>query len=182
MSGAPERVSVAVAAWRHWLQGWRPASGRGQRVCALCHGSPFVAAAGFSRGQLPPHEVLHNLFRRLQSLIDERVNLFIAAELPLMRECMRQDELSGQQQTLFPLSVMGRESADGRLVLSAQQKRMLAADIARADDFADAMGREICFQLVACRQQIGDALKKFVDPKIEEVLAEFRQRLEQGFS
>ncbi|MGO2660164.1 hypothetical protein [Mycetocola reblochoni] len=77
------RVGHAVVAWLDWLPSWQPSTHRGRtRICRRCFGSPLIASAGLD-GDVP-HAVQHSLATRLTAVIDDEVDRFTAAELPLL--------------------------------------------------------------------------------------------------
>ena len=202
-----ERVEAGVEAWLNWLPQWEPPSHRGRaRICRRCMGSPILVAAGITADT--PHQVSHALVSRMQRIIDRQVELLTERELPTLHAELASDalwsegkydptagldpeydgldpdpELDSQDQPyLFTLAGLAEETdAEPRLPrppLSADEKARLRLEIAEADRCAEEAGRSVCFALMGHREKIKAALKRFVEPKIEELLEELSRHLE----
>ncbi|GAA1625636.1 spermidine/putrescine ABC transporter substrate-binding protein [Leucobacter chromiireducens] len=202
-----DRVSVAVDAWLRWVPSWRPGSHRGRaRLCRRCTGSPLIIAAGLPGGV--PHQVIHALLSRMHRIIDRRVDEFTEAELPALHAELATEEVwraggydpgaglapeydgmdpdpepgDSSQPFLFTLSGLAAESQGApplpRPPLSAEEKQQLRAEVARAGEFAESCGREVCFALVGHRDRITAAIDRFVEPQIEALLSELSEGLE----
>lgn len=207
MQSIEDRVGVAVDHWLRWVPTWEPGTHRGRaRLCRRCTGSPFLAAVGI--GNDVPHQVTHALVSRMQRIIDRRVDEFTAAELPALHAELTGEELwntggydpqkdlspeyegldpdpeleEGEQPYLFTLSGLADEVRPEpplpRPPLSADEKRRLRHEIELADQHAEATGQEVCFALVAHRERIQTAIHRFVEPRIQALLAELSQHLE----
>lgn len=207
MTVIENRVSVAVDAWLRWLPSWRPGSHRGRpRVCRRCTGSPVITAAGI--GQDVPHQVTHALTSRMQRIIDRGVDEFTERELPLLHAELTGEELwsaggydpgaglepefdgidpdpepaEDSQPYLFTLAGLAEEVRPEaplpRPPLTAQEREVLAKEIARADDCAEEIGREMCLALVTHRARIAAAIERFVEPQIQALLDELSRHLE----
>lgn len=206
-SAIEERVSVGVDAWLRWLPSWSPGSHHARsRPCRRCTGSPMRVAAGFADGV--PHQVVHALLSRMHRIIDRSVDAFTETELPALHTELSNEaiwraggydpkanldpEYEGldpdpepadtAQPFLFTLSGLAEEAQPApplpRPPLSAEEKRQLRADIARADDFAEECGREVCFALVGHRDRITTAVDRFVEPQVQALLTELSEGLE----
>ena len=201
-----DRVSVAVDAWLRWLPGWRPGTHRARaRLCRRCTGSPLLAAAGLEADV--PHQVVHALVSRMQRIIDRRVDEFTASELPALQAELAGEELwsaggydpragldpeyegldpdpepEGEQPFLFTLAGLAEESRPEpplpRPPLSAEEKARLRREIELADRCAEEAGREVCFALVAHRERVRSAVRRFVEPQIRAMLDELSRNLE----
>ncbi|MHA3722904.1 spermidine/putrescine ABC transporter substrate-binding protein [Leucobacter sp. HY1910] len=207
MAAIDDRVSVAVDAWLRWLPSWTPGSHRGRsRVCRRCTGSPVLAAAGFGRDV--PHTVSHALTSRMQRIVDREVDEFTERELPLLHaELTGEEQRQGTgydpaaglgpeydgldpdpepgdpgQPFLFTLAGLAEQSrpeaAPTRPPLTVVERRVLAAEIARADEHADTVGRAMCLALVGHRARIRAALERFVEPQVQALLDELSHNLE----
>lgn len=76
-------VRDAVAVWLRWLAQWDINQVRTRKtVCKRCTGSPLLLAAGITDSV--PHHVVHALVMRIHKIIDKRVDLEVAARLPLL--------------------------------------------------------------------------------------------------
>lgn len=207
MKGVDDRVSVAVDAWLRWLPSWQPGSHRAKpRVCRRCTGSPVLAAAGFGRDV--PHTVSHALTSRMQRIVDKEVDEFTARELPLLHAELTGEEqwrvtgydpvaglgpeydgldpdpepADGDQPFLFTLAGLAEQTRPEaplpRPPLTAAEQQQLAAEISRADDHAEAIGRAMCLALVSHRDRIEAALARFVEPQVQALLDELSRSLE----
>ncbi|MDO4241413.1 MAG: spermidine/putrescine ABC transporter substrate-binding protein [Microbacteriaceae bacterium] len=203
---ADQAVAQAVASWLRWVAGWQPGRQRVRSgVCRRCTGSPLTVAAGLSPEV--PHQVRHALVMRVQRVIDARVDALVAAHLPVLHAELEHSKtwsvfgfdpragldpeydtavldpepLNAAEPFLFTLEEFAEVSPQDVLPqppLSQAEKQHLRAEMARADEFAAAAGREACFALAAHKQQVSDVVKRFVDPQISRLLADLSLHLE----
>lgn len=207
MSTVEQRVSVAVDAWLRWVPSWTPGSHRGRsRLCRRCTGSPVLQAAAL--GPAVPHQVTHALTSRMQRIVDRGVDEFTENQLPLLHAELTGAELwqageydpaqglapefdgldpdpepeNGEQPFLFTLSGLAEEARPEqplpRPPLTQQERAQLAIEIARADDEAESIGRDMCFALMAHRERIAAAIDRFIEPQIQSLLEELSRNLE----
>ncbi|WP_449277761.1 spermidine/putrescine ABC transporter substrate-binding protein [Leucobacter sp. GX24907] len=202
-----QRVDHAVAAWLLRLPEWRPGTQRVRaRLCRRCTGSPILAAAGITDGV--PHQVGHGLVSRMQRIIDRRVDEFTAEQLPALHSELSEaalwesggfDPAAGldpeydgidldpevdepTQPFLFTLAGLAEETKPEpplpRPPLSPEEKRRIRMEIDLADRCAAEAGRQVCFALAEHRPRIQAAIRRFVEPQIEALLAELSRHLE----
>nr|WP_245190341.1 spermidine/putrescine ABC transporter substrate-binding protein [Leucobacter exalbidus] len=198
---------VAVDAWLRWLPSWSPGHHRGRaRVCRRCTGSPLLTAAGIGRDV--PHQVTHALTTRMQRIIDRIVDDFTQQELPMLHAELTGEEqrasggydpsaglepefdgldpdpdpADGSQPYLFTLAGLAAEAQppapEPRPPLTAREREVLRAEIARADECAETVGNELCFALMAHRTRIETAIERFVEPQVQALLDELSAGLE----
>lgn len=194
-----ERVSHAVAEWSAWVPDWRPPLHRGRsRVCRRCTGSPVLAAAGLSRAV--PHQVSHALTVRIERIVEEAVDRFTEADLPLLHAELLGEQLwspsrfsphaglppeldgldldpepEDGQPYLFTLAELAadlgpEEAVLPRPPLTEAEKHALRREIEQADLCADAVGREVCFVLLQHQTHISQTIARFVEPQIQALL------------
>lgn len=203
-----ERVAVAVDSWLRWLPTWHPGTARGRvRVCRKCTGSPLVAAVGLDSGvpHQVVHGLVSRLHRVIDKLVDEFTAAELPA---LYAELHQQEAWNsggydpgagvppeyegldldpepepGEQPPLFTLAGLAEESKAAAPTLpqpplSKAERQQLMAEIGRADDYAQRVGNEVCFALLAHRDRVVAAVARFVEPQIADLLAELSKHLE----
>jgi hypothetical protein len=85
------RVGEVVDDWLRWLPRWRPGTHTGRtRLCRTCFGSPVIRAAGLATDV--PHAVQHALAMRVKLVIDDAVDVYTEATLPLLSRELRANE------------------------------------------------------------------------------------------
>ena len=85
------RVGQEVDSWLRWLPRWRPGTHRARtRLCRQCFGSPVIAAAGLAEDV--PHSVQHALTVRMKAIVEELVDDFTTAHLPMLAAELRRSE------------------------------------------------------------------------------------------
>ena len=166
----------------------------------------MLIAAGL--GHDVPHQVTHALTSRMQRIIDRGVDEFTERELPLLHAELTGEELwssggydpvaglepeydgidpdpepaDGTQPFLFTLAGLAEEARPEaplpRPPLTARERQILAAEIERADDCAEHIGRELCLALVSHRPRITAAVERFVEPQVQALLDELSRNLE----
>lgn len=201
-----DRVNGAVDAWLRWVPTWQPGSHRGRsRMCRRCTGSPVLIAAGLAEDV--PHQVVHALTSRMQRIIDRLVDEYTERELPALQAELTGEELwntggfepgeglepeydgldldpetDDDQPFLFTMAELAEQSRPEpplpRPPLSAEEKRRLAQEIELAGQFADGLGRQVCFALTTHKPRIQAAVQRFVEPQIQAMLEELSRNLE----
>lgn len=201
-----QQVSAAVEAWILWLPGWAPATHRGRaRVCRKCQGSPVLLAAGLV-GDVP-HQVAHAMSIRIQRIVDRAVDEFVEATLPSLHAELTGEQMwhaggfdpgadlppefdgldfdpetDDGQPYLFTMAELQEQSRPApplpRPPLSVEEKQRLREEIDIADQHAEDVGRRVCFALAAHRPHIQTAVKRYVEPQIQELLNELSRHLE----
>jgi len=85
------RIDDVVDDWLRWLPKWRPGTHtRRTRLCRTCFGSPVIRAAGLITDV--PHAVQHALSMRVKLVIDDAVDAYTEAALPLLSREIRANE------------------------------------------------------------------------------------------
>lgn len=155
-----------------------------------------------------PHQVSHALTSRMQRIIDRVVDEFTEQELPVLHAELTGAELwsagtynpqaglepeydgldpdpepaEKDQPYLFTLAGLAEESQPApslpRPPLTLQERQMLAAEIAHADECAANAGREVCLALLGHRIRIQAAITRFVEPQVNALLDELSRNLE----
>lgn len=155
-----------------------------------------------------PHQVAHALTSRMQRIIDRGVDEFTQRELPLLHAELTGEELwsaggydpaaglelefdgidpdpepeDGTQPYLFTLAGLAEEARPEtplpRPPLTPQERETLSAEIARADERAEEIGRELCLALVTHSGRITAAIERFVEPQVQALLDELSRHLE----
>lgn len=201
-----QQVNKAVEAWLSWLPSWKPATHRGRaRVCRRCQGSPVLLAAGLV-GDVP-HQVAHAMSIRIQRIVDRAVDEYVAQALPNLQAELTGEQMwhtggfdpsaglppeydgldfdpetEDGQPYLFTMAELQEQSRPEpplpRPPLSAEEKQRLRHEIELADQFADEIGRTVCFALASHRSHIQTAVKRYVEPQIQELLHELSRHLE----
>lgn len=175
------------------------------RVCRRCHGSPVVLAAGL--GEDVPHQVAHSMTIRIQRIIDRAVDTYTEQQLPTLHAELTGEELwnpvgfdptanldpeyegldldpeaEDGQPYLFTFSQLQEESVVEtplpRPPLSNAEKQRLRQEIELADRIAEDVGGRVCFALTSHRAHIATAVKRYVEPQIQQLLAELAEHLE----
>lgn len=203
----PQLVTNAVDAWAGWLTQWMPPKQRVRaRVCPKCTGSPLVAAAGFPGDT--PHQVTHALIARMHRLIDKEVDKYTREFLPILQSELDGSDIwnagaydpgagldaeydgvdpdavepRGEQPFLFTFAELQKAEGPGEVLprppLTQAEKRQLKMEIDVADRFADQVGRVICFELLDHQVGIRQAIQRFVDPQIQQLLDELSRNLQ----
>lgn len=196
-----QQVAEGVDVWLEWLPTWTPATFRGRaRPCRRCTGSPFLLAVGIGRDV--PHQVAHALVARMQKIVDREVEHFTQVELPMLHGELSEAEMwknqgydptaglapeyegidpdpepeNHEQPYLFTLAEVAEADRPApplpRPPLTAEEKAQLRQDIQMADQRADEAGRLVCFSLATHRRRIQAAIERFVEPHIQELLAD----------
>ncbi|MGF3057025.1 spermidine/putrescine ABC transporter substrate-binding protein [Microbacterium sp. YY-01] len=203
------QVNQAVQAWLRWVPRWQPATHRGRIApCRRCLGSPILSAAGI--GADVPHGVQHGLSTRIKTVVDHAVNEYTSLNLPLLqseldqqsqrnraRSYRPQDDLEPEfdglpldpdpvpgAPFLFTLAGMANEAATELPPLpplSEEAKEALRREVSLADDYANAVGREVCNILLSHRLAVQQAIAEYVEPQIEAMLAELTEALDSPF-
>jgi hypothetical protein len=194
------RVGAAVDAWLAWLPKWAPSSARSAgRVCRKCLGSPVVAAANLGEA---PHKVQHTLVSRIHAIVDDEVERYTAAELPLLHSELLRSEAQKKAARPYrpeegldhefegfgvdPEPVPGEPYLFTLTGLAEQEAREVAAvappasvdrdrlrlEIALSDDRAAAVGRAACLALVDHRARIAEGMALVVAPQLDAMMAE----------
>ncbi|GAA1469761.1 spermidine/putrescine ABC transporter substrate-binding protein [Microbacterium thalassium] len=203
------QVSQAVDAWLRWLPRWEPATHRGRvAVCRRCFGSPVLSAAGL--GADVPHGVQHGLSTRIKTIVDHSVAEYTALNLPTLQAELDQQAARNRARSyrpgeglepefeglpldpdpvpgapfLFTIAGLAQE-ADAHVPalppLSDEAKAALRQEVGLADDYANMVGREICSILLHHRLRIQSAISTYVEPQIEQMLAELTESLDAPF-
>ncbi|HUH53207.1 MAG TPA: spermidine/putrescine ABC transporter substrate-binding protein [Microbacteriaceae bacterium] len=202
-----ERIAKEVSAWLLWLPKWRPQTHRGRvRLCKRCTGSPIAQAAGFDDGV--PHQVVHSLLTRMHRIIDKEVDKYTLTYLPLLKSELDGLALwksgsydprsglpeetadldpdllfeEGDHPVLFTFAEL-EEAINSDPVLpmpplSAEEKSQLSKEVQLADNKAAQVGQELCLILTTHKSVISEAVMRFIEPQIQQLIDELSRSLE----
>lgn len=202
------QVSHEVDRWLAWLPRWRPGTHRARvRLCTRCFGSPILTAAGLDVDVPHPvqHSFsmrmkgiidlavddytarnLPMLHREIRLAEDRKARRPYRAGEGLEPEFLGLDldpEPVPDQPFLFTLSGLEADAAaearePAPRPFTMEEKEALREEVRLADDFAKQLGRRICVELAQHRARIGDAVTEFVEPQVEDLLADLERELD----
>ena len=157
-----------------------------------------------------PHGVQHGLSIRMKAIVDEAVAVYTAKNLPMLQAELDQQAARNRSRSYRPAEGLEPEfegmpldpeplpgapflftiaeladQVDANVPplppLSAEAKAALRQEVGLADDYANLVGREICALLLTHRSRIQGAVTLFVEPKVDELLAELSRSLDAPF-
>ena len=202
------RVSHEVDRWLAWLPRWRPGTHRARvRLCTRCFGSPILAAAGLDVDVPHPvqHAFSMRMKGIIDAAVDDYTarNLpMLHREIRLAEERKsRRPYRAGEgldpeflgldldpepvpdQPFLFTLTGLEADAAadanePAPRPFTMEEKEALREEVRLADEFAKQLGRRICVELTQHRERIGIAVVAYVEPQVEELLADLDRELD----
>ena len=202
------RVSHEVDRWLAWLPRWRPGTHRARvRLCTRCFGSPILAAAGLDVDVPHPvqHAFSMRMKAIIDAAVDDYTarnlpmlhrEIRLAEERKARRPYRAGEGLDPEflgleldpepvpdQPFLFTLTGLEADAAaeaaePAPRPFTMDEKEALREEVRLADDFAKQLGRRICSELTHHRERIGIAVAEFVEPQIEDLLADLDRELD----
>ena len=202
------RVSHEVDRWLAWLPRWRPGTHRARvRLCTRCFGSPIIAAAGldvdvphavqhafsmrmkviidaavddYTARNLP---MLHREIRLAEERKARRPYRRGRGARPRVpRPRPRPGARARPAVPLHPGRARGGHAAEANepppRPFTLEEKEAIREEVQLADEFAKQLGRRICVELAQHRDRIGEAVVEFVEPQVEELLADLDRELD----
>lgn len=202
------RVSHEVDRWLAWLPRWRPGTHRGRvRLCTRCFGSPILAAAGLDVDVPHPvqHAFSMRMKGIIDGAVDDYTarnlpmlhrEIRLAEERKARRPYRAGEGLDPEflgldldpepvpdQPFLFTLTGLEADAAaeadePAPKPFTPTEKDALREEVRLADEFAKQLGRRICVELAQHRERIGAAVVAYVEPQVEELLADLDRELD----
>ena len=202
------RVGREVEAWLRWVPRWRPGTHRARsRLCQQCFGSPLLRAAGLDEDvphavQHPLSMRMKSLIEdevegytaQNLPLLDRELGLI---ELRRAEQAYRPLEGLGPEYDgldldppadpdspyLFTFEELAQpvRADDPELApppLSIEEKAALRVEVRLADDYATLVGRRVGAALAGHRQELQQAIGRFVEPQVQALPADLGSTLD----
>ena len=200
-------MSREVDRWLQWLPRWQPRPHRTRGICRRCFGSPVLAAAGLDVDVPHPvqHAFSMRMRQVVDDAVDlytaqNAPMLHRELELAEERSARRpyrpgegldpeflglelDPEESPDQPFLFTLSGLEADAAAELAEppprpFTPAEKEALREEIRLADDYATQLGRLVCADLVPHRLRIREAIARFVEPQVAQLLSDLERELD----